>query len=265
MRVLAAALGLMLLPAVTSAQLVSGIQAASGKTYQLGTLGNGQTVYIDRTYTFSSVPVDLVGAEYIRTANDDKGLFNAAFLTFNLSGPATVLVAFDDRMSQPAWLASFMDRGDNLVTTDATLSLVESSFPAGSVVLGGNENASGNGSMYSVVVVPDSEPPPDPLVIFGLVDVSAICSDVDDAGNPLPCASVRILLNGSEILSPDTAEPFEWLWNTTQLADGVYSLTGEAVDLVGNVGVSEPLLVEIDNATILPDVLPPSIQIQVLP
>ena len=133
---------------------VSSLSVESGKSYQVVDNGlvNGAMVYIDRGYTFSNVPAALQGATYIKTANDDKGSSSATFLSFDVDEDVTVYVDHDDAIgTRPSWLSSFSDTGDNLVTTDTTLSIFEGFFLAGTVTLGGNE---GNGdSMYSVVIV----------------------------------------------------------------------------------------------------------------
>ncbi len=132
---------------------VSSLSVESGKSYQVVDNGlvNGALVYIDRGYTFSNVPALLQGATYIKTANDDKSTSNASFLSFDVDEDVTVCVAHDDAIgTRPSWPSSFSDTGENLVTTDTTLSIFKSTYLAGTVTLGGNEG--GSNSMYSVVV-----------------------------------------------------------------------------------------------------------------
>ncbi len=116
-------------------------------------LQNGELVYIDRSFTYSTVPTSLGGATYIKTANDDEGSSAATFLTFDVNLDVTVYVAHDDRITtKPSWLTSFTGTGNDLVTTDTTLSLFASNYLAGTITLGDNEG-NGNGSMYTVVIV----------------------------------------------------------------------------------------------------------------
>ena len=137
---------------------------ASGQAYVVPASGlqAGGTVYIDRAYTFTTVPTSVQGAAYIRTANNDKTATNAAFLSFTVNQPVSVYVAHDDRITpKPSWLSTFTDTGANLVTSDTTLRLFVRSFPAGTITLGGNVSG-GNAeilSMYSVIVQPQSTPP----------------------------------------------------------------------------------------------------------
>ena len=66
----------------------------------------------------------------------------------------TVQVAHDVRITtKPAWLSTFTDTGQNLVTSDTTLRMFAQSFPAGTITLGGNTSGGGF-SMYAVVVQP---------------------------------------------------------------------------------------------------------------
>ncbi|MBA3965256.1 MAG: PKD domain-containing protein [Nitrospirales bacterium] len=141
-----------------SALTISNLTVASGQSYIVGPasgLQAGGTVYIDRAYTFTTVPSNVQGAAYIRTANNDKAATNAAFLSFTVTQPVSVSVAHDVRLTpKPSWLSTFTDTGANLVTSDTTLRLFARSFPAGTITLGGN--AGSGGSMYSVIVQPQS-------------------------------------------------------------------------------------------------------------
>jgi WD40 repeat protein len=141
--------------ATTSTALITNITASSGRTYQRGTLAVDQLPYTDRTYTFTQVPAALTGQEYIRTANADKALTGANFLTFTLTAPADVYVLWDNRYARPSWLpsSSWTDTGLTVTATDATGSLVRRvyrrSYPAGTVSLSGNGLS--QGVMYNVV------------------------------------------------------------------------------------------------------------------
>jgi len=134
--------------------MVTNIIAASGKNYVLDLLDDtGKLQYIDRSYTFSSVPSSYADLKYIRTANDDKASTDVTFLEFDVNQDVTVYVAHDDRISQkPSWLASFTDTGDDLVGEGETFSLYANNFSAGHISLGGNSGDSY--SMYNVVLKP---------------------------------------------------------------------------------------------------------------
>jgi len=135
---------------------ISNITASSGKSYSLDTLAVGKLQYIDRSYTFSSVPASYDDLKYIRTANDDKASSGNTFLEFDVNKDVTVYVAYDDRISsKPLWLESFMDTGDKLIGGGGTFSLYAKNFSAGHIALGGNEGNNSR-SMYNVVLRPIS-------------------------------------------------------------------------------------------------------------
>ena len=136
---------------------ISNLTVASGQAYVVPASGLqvGSTVYIDRSFTFATVPTNVQGALYIQTANNDKAATNTAFLSFTVNQPVTVYVAHDVRITpKPTWLTNFTDTGKELVTSDATLHLFARSFSPGTITLGGN--AGGGNSMYSIIIQPHS-------------------------------------------------------------------------------------------------------------
>jgi len=150
-----------LLPLVSHAE-VSNVVVASGKTYPVMPDGlvTGVIAYIDRSFFVSAVPEVVQGATYLQTANDDKGATHANFLTFMLDAPATVYVAYDQRIpSPPSWLGAFQKTSHVLATNDTSFDLYQRDYPAGPVVLGGNQY---HFSMYIPIVVDSAEPPPPP-------------------------------------------------------------------------------------------------------
>jgi hypothetical protein len=139
--------------------VISNLTVDSGKAYEVveNGLQNGALAYIDRGYTLSNVPASLPAATYIKTANDDKGLTGSSFITFDVNQNVTVYLAHDNRITtKPSWMVSFTDTGDDLVTTDSTLSIFAKVVSAGAVTLGGNEG--GGNSMYSVIIIPQGTP-----------------------------------------------------------------------------------------------------------
>lgn len=137
--------------------IVSNIGAESGRGYATGTLQPDHPSYTDRSYVFSRVPESLVGAEIIRTSNEDDGSRGNAFLTFELALASTVFVAHDVRIEQrPEWLQAFADSDLSVTTTDTQFRLWSKDFPAGKVTLGGNLPAgmSGPKANYFVVIQP---------------------------------------------------------------------------------------------------------------
>ena len=134
--------------------IVSDLAVSSGEDYEVVDYGlvDGAFAYIDRSYRFTDIPVYLEGATFIKTANDDKMGVGDDFLSFDVNQDVTVYVAHDDFVKdKPSWLLDFTDTGDQLVTTDKSLSIYARDFSAGTITLGGNDGP-GN-SMYVVVLV----------------------------------------------------------------------------------------------------------------
>ena len=235
-------------PPPPSSLTISNLTVASGQAYVVSASGlqAGGTVYLDRAYTFTSVPTSIQGAAYIQTANNDKAATTATFLRFTVNQPVSVSVAYDVRLTpKPAWLSTFTDTGTNLVTSDTTLRLFVRAFPAGTITLGGN--AGSGGSMYSVIVQPQG-PPPDitpPTIALvspknatslgGTITVSATATD------NIGVVGVQFRLNGNNLGAEDTTNPFSVFWNTTGVAPGQYTLTAVARDAAGNTTSSAPV------------------------
>jgi hypothetical protein len=124
-------------------------------------LQQGELQYGDRAFTFISVPSDLVGSEWIRTANASKSFPSGVLAEFNLSQPATVYIAHDDRIDpKPPWMDSWTLTTMDLVNdegTPRTFSLYSKDFPQGTVTL--RENGNSSFGMYTVVVKGSGTPP----------------------------------------------------------------------------------------------------------
>ncbi len=119
-------------------------------TYTWDTLKTGSAVYIDRSYTYSSIPSAYVGARYLQTANNDKTSSGPGFLSFTINKTVDVVIGHaNDAASRPSWLDTWEVTGEVIVTTDRTLYLYKQTFDAGTVTLSGNENGA---SMYIVLI-----------------------------------------------------------------------------------------------------------------
>jgi len=132
------------------------ISNLSRYTVAPGGLSDGEPVYSDRTYTYSSVPAAVSGSLYVISLNADKLSVGTSFFTFTINIAATVYVAHDDSiLPKPDWLLSFSDTGEQLLIVGGAHSLFARSFTAGEVALGGNLHPSTptlNRSMYTVMV-----------------------------------------------------------------------------------------------------------------
>jgi hypothetical protein len=133
---------------------LTGLTAASGKAYAWDMLAVGKNVYIDRSYTFSNISQDYLGAQVLITANDDKSGTANPFISFDVNQNVTVYVGYAST-GTPGWLSSWTSTGNEIQTTDRTLYLYSKDFSMGRVTLGGNESAQ---SMYTVIVVPAEGP-----------------------------------------------------------------------------------------------------------
>jgi hypothetical protein len=119
-------------------------------SYTWSTLEVNGTLYVDRDYTYTSIPANYQGLKVLKTANDDKTSTSDSSITFDISQDAYVYVAhFSPDVAQ--WLDSWTYTGDYLETTAHTLTVYKNYFPAGTVVLGGN-NGQNSSSMYIVFV-----------------------------------------------------------------------------------------------------------------
>ena len=135
----------------------SGNSDISPVQYQWDVLQVSKKVYIDRDYTFTNVPPSLENLDYIKTANGDKFATQYPFLSFSTNKDVTVYVAYDMRNNPlPDWLASWVDSGLQLDTTDVSFQLYKKNYTSGLVQLGANEK--GN-SMYVVLVGDQNETP----------------------------------------------------------------------------------------------------------
>ena len=108
-------------------------------------LNVGSQIYGDRDVTYTSVPQELVGAEYVRTACDSKN-YGSNLGVCTLSDVATLYVAMDSRMTTvPAWLADWTLTDLTLTASnDVSYVVYSKAFAAGSaVMLGSNETAAG--------------------------------------------------------------------------------------------------------------------------
>ncbi|MFQ5610301.1 MAG: hypothetical protein ACE5F8_08545 [Woeseiaceae bacterium] len=75
------------------------ITNTSPATYQWGVLTEGQELYVDRTYVFTSVPATHQSLDYLKTANDDKTASGMPFVSFDVNTPVTVYVAYHTQIA----------------------------------------------------------------------------------------------------------------------------------------------------------------------
>lgn len=148
---------------------------SSRRTYEVGTVADGEKSYVDRQYAYRKVPDDFIGKIALRTSNEDDYIRTTDHLKLQLSHPATVYVGLDARGSRsPDWMKDWKLTEDSLETTEVRYRLYRRDFRAGQVVLGGNDRtATGCSSNYVVIIVPvDRKPttdiPPFPVGDFAV-------------------------------------------------------------------------------------------------
>lgn len=137
-------------PTMVNGTLLSKLNIPS---YTVAQTGVGDSYYIDRDYTIASMPDSSSECLWIRTANDDKTRRDAEFLTFELSEPSEISVAYDSRIaSLPKWLVDWEASGQQIVDSRGVrFDLLRRTFEAGKVVLGGNCGSSDD-NMYFVLL-----------------------------------------------------------------------------------------------------------------
>ena len=84
------------------------------------------------------------------------------------------------------------------------------------------------------------------------VDVNA----VDNVG-----VTEVALYAGGSLLGTDSAAPYQFSWDSTQSWDGEIAFSAVAYDAAGNQGVSDDVVVEVDNVADVTDTVPPTVDI----
>ncbi len=135
---------------------ITNISVSTGEPYVVDdSLDVGDDLYIDRGYDYGDIG-SYAGLKHIQTANDDKRVSTETHLSFDVNRPVTVYVLYDVRgTSLPDWMSGWTDTGGTIIVRgDADHHVYSKSFPAGTIVLGGNRapGAAGANSNYTVLV-----------------------------------------------------------------------------------------------------------------
>lgn len=140
---------------VDSTAVIVGINK---ENYKMAYLRVGDKYYIDRDYTLTSIPSEMKGYLWIKTANDDRDKKDINFLSFQLRDTADVYVAYDSRATNyPNWLTTHFHRiGKSIGVSEYAqdLDIWKKDIFTSVVALGGNlaPGAEGVESMYSVII-----------------------------------------------------------------------------------------------------------------
>jgi WD40 repeat protein len=223
----------------TPANLITNISVANGKAYTRDTVAVGKTLYIDRAYSFVTVPAAYLGREYIRTANDDKQNTSASFLTFTLTADAWVYVMYDSRVTNlnlPGWLKGWIDTGETIVATEFNNTqlarrVFKRRYAAGSVTLGGNASGSTN-VMYNVIAVPDPRNETSlyrvnaggPEVVSGNITWNADNYFTGGTANSLPAPDVLNTADDILYFTERSVAPAGGIVYSFPVANGTYSV-----------------------------------------
>lgn len=251
------------LNAVSSSSLgVSIVSVASGQAYEVvdNGLTSGAPVYIDRLYSFTTVPAALEGAAYVKTANNDKRYSQLDFLTLQVDQDVTAYVAYDSRATGlPSWLSNWTNTGETLGTTDVTRNLFSKPFAAGTIAVGGNSAAGAveAGSNYNVILVgagestptnqvPVADAGPDQSVTLNSPAMANLDGTVADDG--LPSGQLNVLwtlLSGPGAVTFGNATDVDT--SATFLVEGSYVLRLTVDD--GSVATTDDVTITVIAAT----------------
>ena len=81
-----------------------------------------------------------------------------------------------------------------------------------------------------------------------------------DASDNVGVSQVTLYADG-QIVGSDSTAPYEFSWDSTQVANGNTTLTAYAYDAAGNTGISSGVAVNVQNQTTVVDTTPPSVSI----
>jgi len=71
---------------------------------------DGKNVFVDRTQIFADLPSELVGADWVQSANGDSTYSAVDLMQIAVKAGSTVAVAHDDRLASPEWLTKQFHR-----------------------------------------------------------------------------------------------------------------------------------------------------------
>ncbi|WP_144029121.1 OmpL47-type beta-barrel domain-containing protein [Paenibacillus rigui] len=130
---------------------------------QPGDFVAGDRMTGSKPYTFVTIPDELKGVEWIRSAVGSRSATSEDLLTFYLAAGTDVYVAHDSRITtRPQWLASYEDTG--LIIADnqpVQYKLFKKHYPAGSRVIMGVNNSTSRMNYFVLLkpTNPETAPP----------------------------------------------------------------------------------------------------------
>ncbi len=115
-----------------------------------------------------------------------------------------------------------------------------------------NSNPKTNGRNYAYCVpgAPVDQTPPSVAITSPLLGATVSGRQISvtaNANDGVGVQSVQFRLDGVDLGSPDTTEPYAIAWDTTTAINGAHTLTAMAVDAAGNMAISAPTEIVVAN------------------
>ncbi len=204
----------------------------------------GDITHGDRSYRFTDIPAELLGAEWIRSANESRGAENDDLVRFHVTRDTDIYVAQDDRISpRPDWLTSEYEDTGAVITDDQPVAytLFKRSVTAGTqVVLGPNRGGSTMNYLVALRSTAEDTEVAAPAAVRGEITGSAASLHWD----PVEAATAYLVYRSS----PDApylrsiATTTEPRFGDQNLTAGVpYSYRIAAVNAGGESAQSDPM------------------------
>jgi fibronectin type 3 domain-containing protein len=130
---------------------------------QIGDYVAGDRLTGSKTYRFASIPDELNGLEWIRSATSSRSSTSEDLVSFYLTADADVYVAHDARITdKPEWLASaYEDTGKKIIDDQPVeFNLYKKHYPAGSFVVMGANNSTSKMNYFVIVKPTNTEEGP---------------------------------------------------------------------------------------------------------
>ena len=168
------------LSSVASAAIITSVDRSGGKSDNrdpigeydgetdpwLTSLEDGVFVFSDREFKYQNTPIDLVGADYVQTFNNDKKVTGVTYAV-TTSRIAILAIGLDDRFgddqqamvnAMTALIGPFYDTTLDLTTDEdnpETLSVFASAeLPPGTYIFNGTNNSSNNFMVLGAIPEP---------------------------------------------------------------------------------------------------------------
>jgi hypothetical protein len=171
-----------------NAGLITSVQATNGlapESYQISTLLEDVTSFVDRTYTYVSIPSLLLGADFVQVANDDKNAKSTFFIDVTLSEASYFYLFIDNRVfkdqvkfnEKMSWVADnqftdtnidiFINEGKNNQGNNINRAAsIYTKYAAAGITTTYKQQVGGGTNMYGIAAI--AVPEPTTLAIFAL-------------------------------------------------------------------------------------------------